>query len=79
MPLYNLMKKIFSQKNSPEKLWVETGIEYGGTLRNFCKKNFGISSATSKTKAADRLIQSLKQIKAMGKSLISICSNLFLF
>ena len=61
MPLYNLMKKIFSQKNSHEKLWV------GGTLRNFCKKNFEVYSATSKTKAANRLIQSLKQIKAMGE------------
>ena len=31
-------KKMISQKNTPEKLWVDKGTEYGGIFKNFCKE-----------------------------------------
>ena len=31
-------KKMISQKNTPEKLWVDKGTEYGRTFNNFWKE-----------------------------------------
>ena len=31
-------KKMISRKNTPEKLWVDEGTEYGGTFKKFCKE-----------------------------------------
>ena len=58
-------KKLISQKNTPEKLWVDKGTEYGGTFKKFCKeKSIEVYSTMSETKAAfaERAIQSLKHI-----------------
>ena len=33
-----LQAKIISKKNTPEKLWVDEGTEYGGTFKKFCKE-----------------------------------------
>ena len=44
-------KKIISQKNTPEKLWVGKETEYGRIFKNFCKeKNNEIYSTMSETK-----------------------------
>ena len=57
-------KKMISRKNTPEKLWVDTGTGYGGTsFKKFCKeKSIEVYSTMSETKAAfaERAIQSLK-------------------
>ena len=56
---------MISQKNTPEKLWVDKGTEYGGTFKKFCKeKDIEVYSTMSETKAAfaERAIQSLKHI-----------------
>ena len=29
-------RKIISRKNTPEKLWVDKGTDYGGTFKKFC-------------------------------------------
>ena len=80
-------RKMISRKNTPEKLWVDKGTEYGGTLKKFCKeKDIEVYSTMSETKAAfaERAIQSLKHIiyivtlKIMVKILCPNCSNLFL-
>ena len=58
-------KKMISRKNTPEKLWVDKGTEYGGNFKKFCKKkSIEIYSTMSETKAAfaERAIQSLKHI-----------------
>ena len=58
-------RKIISQKNTPEKFWVDKGTEYGGTFKKFCKeKDIEVYSTMSETKAAfaERAIQSLKHI-----------------
>ena len=58
-------RKMISQKNTPEKLWVDKGTEYGGTFKKFCKeKDIEVYSTMSETKAAfaERAIQSLKHI-----------------
>ena len=58
-------KKMISQKNIPEKLWVDKGTEYGGTFKKFCQeKSIEVYSTMSETKAAfaERAIQSLKHI-----------------
>ena len=58
-------KKMISRKNTPEKLWVDKGTEYGGIFKNFCKeKSIEVYSTMSETKAAfaERAIQSLKHI-----------------
>ena len=58
-------KKMISRKNTPEKLWVDKGTEYGGTFKKFCKeKNIEVYSTMSETKAAfaERAIQSSKHI-----------------
>ena len=59
-------KKMISQKkNTPEKLWVDKGTEYGGIFKKFCKeKSNEVYSTMSETKAAfaERAIQSLKHI-----------------
>ena len=58
-------RKMISRKNTPEKLWVDKGTEYGGTLKKFCKeKDIEVYSTMSETKAAfaERAIQSLKHI-----------------
>ena len=33
-----ISKVIFSQKNTPEKRWVDKGTEYGGLLKNFARR-----------------------------------------
>ena len=56
---------MISRKNTPEKLWVDKGTEYGGTFKKFCKeKSIEVYSTMSETKAAfaERAIQSLKHI-----------------
>ena len=56
---------MISRKNTPEKLWVDKGTEYGGTFKKFCKeKSIEVYSTMSETKAAfaERAIQSLKDI-----------------
>ena len=56
---------MISQKNTPEKLYVDKGTEYGGTFKKFCKeKDIEVYSTMSETKAAfaERAIQSLKHI-----------------
>ena len=58
-------RKMISRKNTPEKLWVDKGTEYGGTFKKFCKeKDIVVYSTMSETKAAfaERAIQSLKHI-----------------
>ena len=58
-------KKLISRKNTPEKLWVDKGTEYGGAFNKFCKeKRIEVYSTMSETKAAfaERTIQSLKHI-----------------
>ena len=58
-------KKMISKKNTPDKLWVDKGTEYGGTFKKFCKENsIEVYSTMSETKAAfaERAIQSLKHI-----------------
>ena len=63
--LCKLSKKKISQKNTPEKLWVDKGTEYGGIFKKFCKeKSIEVYSTMSETKAAfaERAIQSLKHI-----------------
>ena len=58
-------EKIISRKNTPEKLWVDKGTEYGGTIKKFCKeKSIEVYSTMSETKAAfaERAIQLLKHI-----------------
>ena len=58
-------KKMISHKNTPEKLWVDKGTEYGGTFKKFCKeKSIEVYSTMSETKAAfaERAIQLLKHI-----------------
>ena len=58
-------KKMISRKNTPVKLWVDKGTEYGGTLKKICKeKSIELYSTMSETKAAfaERAIQSLKHI-----------------
>ena len=46
-------KKMISRKNTPEKLWVDKGTEYGGTCKIFCKeKNIEVYSKMTETKAA---------------------------
>ena len=58
-------KKMISRKNTPEKLWVDKGTEYGGIFKKFCKeKSIEVYSTMSETKAAfaERAIQSLKHI-----------------
>ena len=58
-------RKMISRKNTPEKLWVDKGTEYGGTFKKFCKeKDIEVYSKMSETKAAfaERAIQSLKHI-----------------
>ena len=34
---FQAFKKFFTRKNTPEKLWVDKGTEYGGTFKKFCK------------------------------------------
>ena len=56
---------MISRKNTPEKLWVDKGLEYGGTFKKFCyEKDIEFYSTMSETKAAfaERAIQSLKHI-----------------
>ena len=56
---------MISRKNTPKKLWVDKGTEYGGTFKNFCKeKDIEVYSTMSETKVAfaGRAIQSLKNI-----------------
>ena len=58
-------KMISRKKNTPEKLWVDKGTEYGGIFKKFCKeKSIEVYSIMSETKAAfaERAIQSLKHI-----------------
>ena len=58
-------RKMISRKNTPEKLWVDKGTEYGGTFEKFCKeKDIEFYSTMSETKAAfaERAVQSLKHI-----------------
>ena len=58
-------RKMISRKNTPEKLWVDKGTEYGVTFKKFCKeKDIEVYSTMSETKAAfaERAIQSLKHI-----------------
>ena len=31
-------RKMISQKNTPEKFWVDKRTEYGGTFKKFCKE-----------------------------------------
>ena len=78
---------MISRKNTPEKLWVDKGTEYGGTFKKLCKeKDIEVYSTMSETEAAfaERAIQSLKHIKyivklkIMVKNLSPNCSNLFL-
>ena len=54
-------KKMISRKNTPEKLRVDKGTEYGGIFKKFCKeKSIEVYSTMSETKAAfaERAIQS---------------------
>ena len=63
--LYKLSKKCFLEKNTPEKLWIDLGTEYGGISENFArKKNIEVNSTMTEAKAAfaERAIQSLKHI-----------------
>ena len=63
--LLQAFRKMISRKNTPEKLWVDKGTEYGGALKKFCKeKDIEVYSTMSETKAAfaERAIQSLKHI-----------------
>ena len=58
-------RKMISRKNTPEKLRVDKGTEYGGTFKKFCKEeDIEVYSSMSETKAAfaERAIQSLKDI-----------------
>ena len=58
-------RKMISRKNTPEKLWVNKGTEYGGTFKKvFKEKDIEVYSTMSETKAAfaERAIQSLKHI-----------------
>ena len=58
-------KKMISRKNTPEKLWVDKGTEYGGIFKKiFKEKSIEVYSTMSETKAAfaERAIQSLKHI-----------------
>ena len=58
-------RKKISRKNTPEKLWVDKGTEYGGTFKKFCKeKDIEVYSTMSETKDAfaERATQSLKHI-----------------
>ena len=58
-------RKMISRKNTPEKLWVDKRLEYGGTFKKFCKqKDIEVYSTMSETKTAfaERAIQSLKHI-----------------
>ena len=58
-------KKMISRKNTPEKLWIDKGTEYGGTFKKFCEeKNIEVYSLMNETKAAfaERAIQSLKHL-----------------
>ena len=42
-----------SRKNTPEKLWVDKGTEYGEIFTKFCKeKDIEVFSTMSETKAA---------------------------
>ena len=76
-------KKMISPKNTPEKLWVDKGTEYGGTFKKFCKeKSIEVYSTMSETKAAfaERAIQSLKDniyryIEDHGEKLINKLSQ----
>ena len=44
---------MISRKNTPEKLWVDKGTEYGGTFKKFFKeKDIEVNSTMSETKAA---------------------------
>ena len=77
---------MISQKNTPEKLWVDKGTEYRGTIKKFCKeKSIEVYSTMSETKAAfaERAIQSLKHIfyryiEDHVKNSLSKCRNLCL-
>ena len=79
-------RKIISQKNTPEKLWVDKGTEYGGFFEIFCKdKDIEVYSTMSETKAvfAKRAIQFSKHIiycyfEDPGKKPVLKCSNLLL-
>ena len=56
---------MISRKNTPEKLWVDKGTEYGGIFKKICKdKDIEVYLTMSETKAAfaERAIQSLKHI-----------------
>ena len=58
-------RKMISRKNTPEKLWVDKGTEYGGTFKKFRKeKDIEVYSTMSETKTtfAERATQSLKHI-----------------
>ena len=32
------IRKMISRKNTPEKLWVDKGTEYGGTFKSFARR-----------------------------------------
>ena len=58
-------RKLISRKNTLENIWVDKGIEYGGTFKKICKeKDIEVYLTMSETKAAiaERAIQSLKHI-----------------
>ena len=58
-------RKKISQKTIPEKIWVDKGTEYGGTLEKFCReKDIEVYLIMSKRKAAfaESAIRSLKHI-----------------
>ena len=58
-------RKMISQKNTPAKIWVDKGTEYGGTFEELCKeKDIEVYSTMSEIKAAfaERAIQFLKHI-----------------
>ena len=84
--LLQAFRKMISRKNTPEKLWVDKGTEYGGTLKKFCKEKYiEVYSTMSETEAAlaERAIQSLKHIiyryiEDHGEKFVPNCSNLFL-
>ena len=62
---FTSFNKKFSQKNTPERLWVDKGTKYGGVFKKICeKKDIEVYSTTSETKAAfaERAIQSVKHI-----------------
>ena len=82
-------RKMISQKNTPEKLWVDKGTEYGGFFEIFCKdKDIEVNSTMSETKAvfAKRAIQfskryfvtSYRYFEDQGKKIVLKCSNLLL-